>query len=286
VTPTVRRETVGVICQAHHGVSQRFVCAALGWSRTSVRYRAATSPLDEARELLAQLALEHPSWGYRRLWVVLKRKCPKIGRPRFRRLYAELRLGRKRNPRRRPTPRRKPATLPRATEARQSYAFDFMHHVTTSNVGFRVLVVVDEFTRELLALRVARSFTSSSTTRVLADVFAEYGIPQQVRCDNGSEFVSKTTAGWLRSQHVQVLYSRPAKPCDNGLCESTNGKIRDELLAPNLFHTVNAAADAAAAYRNHYNDERPHSALRNLTPNQFYVTLQPAETVVQPGPKM
>ncbi len=286
MTPTVRRETVGEICQAHHSVSQRFVCAALGWSRTSVRYRAVASPVDEAREQLAQLALRYPSWGYRRLWVPLKRACPKIGRPRFRELYDELRLARKRNPRRRPTPRRKPATSPRATEARQSYAFDFMHHVTTCNVGFRVLVVVDEFTRELLALRVARSFTSRSTTQVLADVFAEYGTPRQVRCDNGSEFVSNTTAGWLKAQHVQVLYSRPAKPCDNGLCESTNGKIRDELLDPNLFDSVSVAAEAAAAYRHHYNDERPHSALRNLTPNQFYATLQHAETAMQPGPKM
>lgn len=277
---------MGGICQAHQGVSQRFVCAALGWSRTSVRFRAAASPVDTARERLAKLALEHPSWGYRRLWVVLKRQCPKLGRRRFRRLYAELRLQRKRNPRRRPTPRRTPAALPRATEARQSYAFDFMHHVTTCNIGFRVLVVVDEFTRELLALRVARSFTSRSTTQVLADVFAEYGTPQQVRCDNGPEFVSKTTANWLRSQHVHVLYSRPAKPCDNGLCESTNGKIRDELLGPNLFATITLAAEAADAYRHHYNEVRPHSALRNLTPNQFYATLQPAETVVQPGPEM
>lgn len=201
------------------------------------------------------------------------------------RLYRELRLERKRNPHRRPVPRVERANLPRATAPRQSFAMDFMHHVTTAGVCFRVLVVVDEFTRELLALRVARSFTSRATNIVLGDVFAEYGTPAQVRCDNGSEFISKTTQKWLKSHGVTSRLSRPGKPCDNGLCESTNGKIRDELLNPNLFKTIDDAQEAAAVYRHHYNDERPHSALQYKTPTAYFASLN-KPTNMQPGQEM
>ena len=136
---------------------------------------------------------------------------------------------------------------------------DFMHHGTTSGGVFRVFVVVDEFTRELLALRVARSFTSRATVGVLVDVFAEYGTPAQIRSDNGPELTSQTMRKYLDGCGVTPCFSRPAKPCDNGLCESTNGKIREELLDPNLFATIDAAAEAAAVYRHDYNDPTPRS---------------------------
>lgn len=286
MTPATRRAVVGGICADHEGVSERRVCEVLCWSRTSVRYKAVASPTEEAREKLASLARERPSWGYRRLFVVLRKQCARIGRRRFLALYAALGLARKRNPRRRPTPRRDAAQLPRANAPRESYACDFMHHTTTSAVTFRLLVVVDEFTREILALRVAKSFTTRTTTQALGDVFAEYGTPQQLRCDNGSEFISSGTRTWLAGHKVKTLYSRPAKPCDNGLCESTNGRIRDELLSPNLFASIDAAEEAAAAYRIDYNENRPHSSLKNLTPNEFYAKYHSAEAIMQGGPEM
>jgi putative transposase len=285
MTPTVRRQTVGELCASHEGLSERKVCKVLGWSRTSVRYRAAANPVPKARETLQRCALEHPSWGYRRLWRKLRSQLGGLGRRRFMRLYRDLRLERKRNPRRRPVPRSEPANLPRATAPRQSYAMDFMHHMTTTGMHFRVLVVVDEFTRELLALRVERSFTSRATNVVLSDVFAEYGTPVQVRCDNGPEFISETTQEWLKSHGVTPQLSRPGKPCDNGLCESTNGKIRDELLNPVLFKSLSDAQEAAAEYRHHYNDERPHSALKYRTPTAYFASLN-KPTNVQPGQEM
>jgi transposase InsO family protein len=148
-------------------------------------------------------------------------------------------------------------------------------NVDQVRVSFRILVVVDEFTREILALRVARSLTSRDVTRVLADVVAEYGTPSVLRSDNGPEFISDTVRSWLRERGTAQQLSRPGKPCDNGLCESTNGRIRDELLRPNLFETIEAAADATAAYREDYNTIRPHSALDGLAPSIFHQQLTP-----------
>jgi transposase InsO family protein len=167
------------------------------------------------------------------------------------------------------------------TAARQSYAIDFMHHRTVRGVVFRILVAVDEYTRELLCLRVARSFTTSDVARHPGELFAEYGTPNQVRSDNGPEFISKSLQQWLRLRGVQQVLSRPGKPCDNGLCESTNGRLRDELLRPELFNTIKEAEDAVARFREEYNTIRPHSALDGLTPTASYQRLAPATVGVE-----
>jgi transposase InsO family protein len=152
---------------------------------------------------------------------------------------------------------------------------DFMHHRTRHGVTFRLCVVVDEFTRELLALRVARSFTTTNVLGVLADVFAEYGTPRVLRSDNGPEFISSAFQAAMRERSIAHELSRPGKPCDNGLCESTNGRIRDELLRPYIFDTIDSAADAAAFFRHDYNTVRPHSALDGLAPSVFHQRLSP-----------
>lgn len=277
MTPTFRRQVVGALKDEHNGWSERRVCSVLGWSRTSVRYQAsaAATLATQSQARLKQLATDKVAWGYRRLFRLWKSEFPTLGWRRFRRLYVSLGLGHSRPRRRRVLPRPTRPTLPRATAARQSYAIDFMHHRTVRGVVFRILVAVDEYTRELLCMKVSRSFTTSNVARQLDEIFAEYGTPNQVRSDNGPEFVSKSFQQWLRARGVQQVLSRPGKPCDNGLCESTNGRIRDELLRPELFTTIEEAEDAAARFREEYNTIRPHSALDGLSPSAYYQRLAP-----------
>lgn len=277
MTPATRRQVAGELRDEHAGWAERRICDALGWSRTSVRYSPSHSDdaARHARDRLKAVASERVAWGYRRLFRLWKAEFPRFGWRRFRSWYVELGLGHSRPRRRRVLPRPTRPSVPRSKGARSSYAIDFMHHVTCRGGSFRILVVVDEFTREILALRVARSFTSRDVTRVLADVVAEYGTPSVLRSDNGPEFISDTVRSWLRERGTAQQLSRPGKPCDNGLCESTNGRIRDELLRPNLFETIEAAADATAAYREDYNTIRPHSALDGLAPSIFHQQLTP-----------
>ncbi len=162
-----------------------------------------------------------------------------------------------------------------ATAADLTVEGDLLHHRTRRGLPFRILVVVDEFTREILALRVATSFTARDVIRILAEVFAEYGTPSTLRSDNGPAFIGTTFQRWLRERGIAQELSRPGKPCDNGLCESTNGRIRDELLRPHVFDTIEEAADAVAAFREDYNTIRPHSALDGLAPSTYHQRLAP-----------
>lgn len=277
MTSATRRQVACALHDEHVGWAERRICDALGWSRTSVRFRPrrSTDAETRAQDRLKALATARVAWGYRRLFRLWKQEFPHFGWRRFRSWYLELGLGHRRPRRRRVLPRPAKPSLPRSAGPRLSYAIDFMHHLTCARVPFRILVVVDEFTREILALRVARSFTSRDVLQVLADVFAEHGTPGVLHTDNGPEFISDTFRARLCERGTAHQLSRPGKPCDNGLCESTNGRIRDELLRPNLFATIEAAANAAVAYREDYNTVRPHSALDGLAPSIFHQRLTP-----------
>ena len=163
MTPTFRRQVVGAEMDEHNGWSERRVCSFLGWSRNSVRYQASAVAIlaTQSQTRLKQLATDKVAWGYRRLFRLWKSEFPTLGWRRFRRLYVSLGLGHSRPRRRRVQPRPTRTSLPHTTAARQSYAIDFMHHRTVRGVVFQILMAADDYTRELLCLRVARSFTTS-----------------------------------------------------------------------------------------------------------------------------
>ena len=139
-----------------------------------------------------------------------------------------------------------------------------------TGLRIRFLVVVDEFTRELLAFRLGRTFKGEDVKNVLAELVRERGTaPAALRTDNGSEFIGEQVAAWVTQHQVARLLSRPGKPVDNAICESTNGRIRAEFLNTTLFRSLSAAAEEAAAFRQRFNERRPHSSLNNLTPAAY-----------------
>lgn len=228
------------------------------------RQHAAVGPMLE-------VAKQNPAWGYRRVLHEVRRRGVRVSRRRFLTFYAEHRLAH----RRRKVPRRVRATptarlAQRATKPHEIWAIDFMSDQLENRARIRMLVIVDEFTRELLALRVARSFDAQAVRRVLDEVRREYGAsPKYLRSDNGPEFIATEVEDWRNAHAVQAIFSRPGKPVDNAICESTNGRIRAEFLNAHIFLGLPDAAEKAATFRLHFNQQRPHSALNNQTPAAY-----------------
>ena len=148
-----------------------------------------------------------------------------------------------------------------------------MENRTHNGVKFRILNVIDEFTRECLAVKVARSLTSHNVTEVLTDLFIERGVPVHIHSDNGPEFIAKRVRDWLEKLQVRPLYIEPGNPWENGYIESFNGKMRDELLNLEIFYSLKEARIMIEMWRKHYNTIRPHSALgyRPLIPASIQV---------------
>lgn len=269
VTPAARRAVVGGMTLERAGVSQRLICRVLGWSRTSVRYKCRKNDGDPAATLLKELALKHPAWGYRMLYREIRRQGVRISRRRLLALYTEAGLAHRRRKvakRSRPAPVRPPR---RAAAPNEIWAVDFMSDQLANGRRIRLLVVIDEFTRELLTLSVAWSFDGDAVAKHLDELVRERGAPKCLRSDNGSEFVGNAMKQWRTARGVEPILSRPGKPVDNAICESNNGRIRAEFLNTTIFDNLPRTAEKAAQYRLDFNNDRPHSALGGLTPTIF-----------------
>jgi len=148
---------------------------------------------------------------------------------------------------------------------------------TYNGIKFRILNVMDEFTRECLALKVDRSLTSHNVIEVLTDLFIERGVPVHIRSDNGPEFIAKRVRDWLEKLQVRPLYIEPGSPWENGYIESFNGKMRDELLNLEIFYSLKEAKVLIEMWRKHYNTVRPHSALGYRSPVPTSILVQPSQ---------
>lgn len=200
MTPTTRRVVVGKVIESRAGVSERAVCEALGWARTSMRYQCKKPARHAAIEPLLEIALAQPAWGYRRVLEEVRARGVKVGRRYFHKLHKEHGLAHRRRkaPRRaRPTPAKRPI---QAAHPHDIWAIDFMSDQLVNRQRIRILVVIDEFTRELVALRAARSFTASDVVRVLDEVRREAGrAPKRLRSDNGPEFIADELGTWRQA---------------------------------------------------------------------------------------
>jgi transposase InsO family protein len=152
------------------------------------------------------------------------------------------------------------------------WSYDFVEERTSDGRKMRLLNIIDEYTRECLAIRIDRKMTSSSVIDALADIFIERGAPQYIRSDNGSEFSAQLIQQWLKALHVKTAYIEPGSPWENGYIESFNGKLRYELLDGEIFDTVIEARVITERWRQHYNKIRPHSSLgyRPPAPETFF----------------
>jgi putative transposase len=259
-----RREAVRLL--ETKGISVRRACALVQLQRATFVYQA--RPRQEQDELVAEIASvahEQPRYGYRRVWAVLKRSR-KLNRKRVHRLWKRAGLQVKRVPRvaRRERPKPMAAAYPNHV-----WAYDFVEDHDVHGGVLRILTVMDEFTREGLAIDVDTFSSAERVITVLIQLVATHGAPDYLRSDNGAEFTALAVQAWLAKQQIQTLYIDPGSPWQNGKDERFNGTLRDECLNRELFVSVREARVHLEAFRRHYNEQRPHSRLAYQTPIEF-----------------
>ena len=265
MTPAARRAAVNSACEAH-GISERRACSIIGTDRSTVRYRHRRTDDAAFRDRLRELAAERRRFGYRRLKLLLDREGMRMNHKKLRRLYAEERLQvRRRGGRKRALGTRAPMTLPQGPN--QRWSLDFVADTLTDGRRFRILVVVDDFTRECLCLVADTSLSGKRVARELTAIIAQRGArPLLCVSDNGTELTSNAILSWCQQSKVDWHYIAPGKPQQNAFAESFIGRLRDECLNETLFTSLRQARVVLAAWQRDYNEVRPHSAHGGLTP--------------------
>jgi len=267
VTPGAKREAVAHLCNAH-GVSQRRACSALQVDRSSVRYQSKRGNDAELRDAIKRVARDRRRFGYRRINVMLQREGIHMNHKKLRRIYTEEKLQvRRRGGRKRALGTRRPMEVPDGPN--QRWSLDFVSDAFTDGRRFRILTVVDDFTKENVALVPDTSISGLRVTRELDQAIAERGLPKTIVSDNGTEFTSMAILKWVQDNGIDWHYIQPGKPTQNAFIESFNGRLRDECLNETLFSSLNDAREELAKWREDYNHYRPHSSIGNLTPSEF-----------------
>lgn len=267
------------------GISERFACRVLGQHRSTQQKRPRGAGDEAALTAdIIELARRYGRYGYRRITALLRDAGWAVNHKRVERIWRREGLK---------VPQRQPkrgrlwladgsCVRLRPERANHVWAYDFVEDRTGDGRKFRMLCVVDEFTREALAIRVARKLSSADVVDVLADLFIARGIPAHIRSDQGPEFVADAVKGWIGGVGATTAYIEKGSPWENGYVESFNARLRDELLNGELFHTVAEARVLIERWRRHYNVERPHSSLgyRPPTPEvrPFAMPRKPAAT--------
>lgn len=267
VRPAVKRAAVAHL-RARMGLSERRACQIVGADRKMIRYRSIRPPETELRQRLRDLANERRRFGYRRLFVLLRREGERSGINRIYRLYREEGLTvRKRRARRKVIGTRAPILVEARPNAR--WSLDFVHDQLACGRRFRILNVVDDVTRECLAAIPDTSISGRRVARELGRVMERRGKPGMIVSDNGTELTSNAILTFAVERGVEWHYIAPGKPMQNGFVESFNGRMRDELLNETMFRDMAHARSAIRAWAADYNEERPHSALGYQTPRAF-----------------
>lgn len=250
------------------GYSQRRACGLVGLHPKTYRYASKRSGDEELRVRLRELASQRRRFGYRRLGLMLKRQGIKLNRKKLYRLYKEERLSvRKRGGRKRALGTRAPMAIPQGRNLR--WSLDFVADTLVSGRRFRILTLVDDFTRECLGLVVDISLTGLRVVRELDRIVELRGCPRMIVSDNGTELTSNAILSWQQKHDVEWHYIAPGKPMQNGFVESFNGRLRDECLNEHLFTNLSEARQIIEEWRIDYNTNRPHSSLNGLTPTEF-----------------
>ena len=273
VAPAAERKAVAHLMD-HHGMSERRACKAIGCCRMTVRYQSTRPDDRDVRERMVALARERRRFGYRRLHVLLRREGYEINHKKLFRLYREEKLTvRRRGGRKRAIGTRAPMLLPLGPNER--WSLDFVSDQFTDGRRFRILTVVDDCTRECLALLADTSLSGVRVARELDRLIGERGKPKMIVSDNGTEFTSNAILTWAEKAVVEWHYIAPGKPMQNGFIESFNGRLRDELLNETLFSSLAQAKAALATWKVDYNTSRPHSQIGWRTPTEFAATFPP-----------
>jgi putative transposase len=258
--------------QEQFTVSERRACQVTGQPRTSQRYQA--KPRDDERALvkrMLELVRQRPRFGYRRIAALLRKEFWRASATRIYRLWRRegLKVPQKNRKCRRLGKSENGCHRRRALHKDHVWCWDFVFDQTTSGSTLKWLSIVDEYTRECLALKVDRSITSEDVIDTLAELFAMRGVPQHIRSDNGPEFIARAIQRWTKQLSIETLYVEPGSPWENGYAESFHSRLRDEFLATEVFESLVAARKLTQAWRDDYNNHRPHGSLGYVTPAEF-----------------
>lgn len=269
VTPEVKRDVVKHLHE-HFGQSYRKLCILVGLSRSSWHYQPQPDTNGPIRQRLRELADERKRWGYRRLHYLLRREGFLINHKRTERLYREENLM-IRIKRRRKIAANTRVAPPKLERRNQCWAMDFMSDNLYNGRRFRVLNVLDSYSRDYLGFEVNTSINGTRVCAVLDRLVWFKGKPEMITVDNGPEFIGKALDAWAHDQQVKLVFNRPGKPVDNAYIESFNGRLRDECLNVNWFLSLEHARELIGRWQDDYNAIRPHSSLGQLTPAAFLV---------------
>ena len=251
------------------GISERRVCRVVGQPRSSQRYAGLIRGNGEVlRAEIVRLASQYGRYGYRRITALLRNDGWRVNHKRVERIWRQEGLK---------VPKRQPkrgrlwlndgsCVRLRPTHRNHVWSYDFVSERTHDGRPLKILTLIDEYSRECLALLVERRITSDDVLYCLADLFIRHGIPEHIRSDNGPEFTAKVVRQWLGSVGVKTLFIEPGSPWENGYNESFNGKLRDEVLNREIFSTLKEAKTVIENWRQEYNTIRPHSSLNGLPP--------------------
>jgi putative transposase len=265
-----------------HGYSERRACRLIGVDRTAFQYRPKRPEDVAVRVRLRELANERRRFGYRRLAVMLRRDGLQMNLKKVYRLYKEERLTvRKRGGRKRALGTRAPMTVPQ--DANQRWSIDFVQDAIDDGRRFRILNVVDDFTRECLASVLDTSLSGVRVVRELDRLCSLRGRPAMIVSDNGTELTSHAVLKWVEETGIEWHYIAPGKPLQNAFVESFNGRLRDECLNEHVFRSLLEARRIVEAWRIDYNTVRPHSSLGGLTPSLF-ASRSSSEGQIEAGP--
>ncbi len=245
-------------------------CRALGLSRSSY-YRSGQSSLESRRirKEVLELSAKHPRYGYRRITALMRREGFEINVKRVARIRREEGIKVSKKQRRMKRLGISTAQRQQAERPRQVWSWDFVADQTENGSSFRILTLLDEHTRQCLAIHPAWSIRAVDVITVVEATIARYGVPEHLRSDNGPEFIASCMQDWLKTQEIKTLYIKPGSPWENGHIESFHDKLRDECLNRELFGDLREARVILESWRVEYNERRPHSALGYRTPNEY-----------------
>ncbi len=264
--PAVQRQAVGRVME-RHGLSQRHACRLVGLDRSTLRYQRKRPDEATVRQRLRELAAQRRRFGYRRLGWMLAREGHAMNHKKLYRLYHEEQLMvRRRRGRKRALGTRAPMTLPNAIN--QRWSLDFVSDALSDGRRFRILCIVDDFSRECLATVVDTSLGGVRVVRELEHLGFERGTPRVIVSDNGTELTSCAVLRWATGR-LDWHYIEPGKPVQNAFIESFNSRLRDECLNEHVFLNLAEARETIEAWRYDYNHTRPHGSLGALTPTEF-----------------
>jgi putative transposase len=251
------------------GLSEREACQLVGINRNTCRLRLATNQDNELKVRIEELAQEKPRYGYRRLALLIRKEGKMVNHKKIYRIYRNLNLAVRTKKRKRIKSSARGALIQLTTAPNQIWSMDYQSDQLASGRRFRCLNLIDNYTRECLAIEADTSLPSGRVTKVLDHLKQIRGLPKKITVDNGPEFTSKTLQKWSFKNKVELDFIEPGKPMQNGLIESFNGRLRDECLNVHWFTNLTDARQILLSWKNDYNLVRPHSSLQNQSPSQF-----------------